>query len=96
MKHKVFGRLFAAVAVSAMLTASFEATATAQAAMPMHQQPPFSGSGGGPGPTPAPDTRDWRGPDAPDRDRHCTRDGHWHNDDNDQAGHFDPQHCPTW
>jgi len=92
VKRKVIGRVFAAVAVGAMMTASFAGAANAHVVVPVHQQPPNSGSGGGPGP----DGHDWRDHGAPPNiDRHCDRHGNWHNGDNDQGGHRD-QRCHPW
>ncbi|MFI5782886.1 hypothetical protein [Nocardia sp. NPDC051570] len=82
MKRKVIGRVFAAVAVGAMMTASFAGTASAEAVVPMHQD--------------WPDSHDWRDPGAPwGVDRHCDRHGFWHDHDHDQFGHPDGR-CHPW
>ncbi|MFI1916746.1 hypothetical protein [Nocardia sp. NPDC020380] len=88
MKRTIFGRIVAAVAVSMLISAPLAVTASA-AVVPMHQQPP--GSAGGP----PPDGRDWRDGGPGDRDRHCDRNGYWHDNDNDGPGHRDNR-CDAW
>lgn len=84
MQRKTIGRTFAAIAVGAMMSAPLAAPAFAQVVTPsQHQQLP-------------PDSHDWRGGGAPRGvDRHCDRNGFWHNNDNDRGGHRDAR-CHPW
>ncbi|WP_216901363.1 hypothetical protein [Nocardia alni] len=83
MKHKVIGGVLAAAAVGAMTTTSFAGVASAAPIASVHQQQ-------------GPDSNDWRGGGAPAGiDRHCDRNGNWHNSNNDRGGHRDAR-CRAW
>ncbi|MET9493063.1 hypothetical protein [Nocardia sp. NPDC006630] len=97
MKRKIIGRVFAVAAVGALFAAPLAGTASADTAVPMHQQPPCM-SGCNPGSPPewgGNDHPDFHDPRAPrgDYDWHCDRQGNWHNDEHDQWGHPDADHC---
>ncbi len=99
MKQRVFGRVFAATALGALMVAPALAAAPAAiAAVPLgvaHRQPPPPGWHGDPrwGGLNRPG---WLAPGTPPGvDWHCDRQGYWHRDQFDRWGVLDPR-CRRW